>query len=70
MLLIGFINGAIVVETIFAVPGLGRLAFQAINNNDFPVIVAVVMVVTAMFVIANFLTDLLYAYIDPRIRYS
>ena len=70
LLLIGFINGAIVVETIFAVPGLGRLAFQAINNNDFPVIVSVVMVVTAMFVIANFLTDLLYAYIDPRIRYS
>ena len=70
LLLIGFINGAIVVETIFAVPGLGRLAFESINNNDFPIIVAVVMVVTGMFVIANFLTDLLYAYIDPRIRYS
>ena len=70
LLLIGFINGAIVVETIFAVPGLGRLAFESINNNDFPIIVAVVMVVTTMFVVANFLTDLLYAYIDPRIRYS
>ena len=70
LLLIGFINGAIVVETIFAVPGLGRLAFQSINNNDFPIIVAVVLVVTTMFVIGNFLTDLLYAYIDPRIRYA
>ena len=70
LLLIGFINGAIVVETIFAVPGLGRLAFESINNNDFPIIVAVVLVVTTMFVIGNFLTDLLYAYIDPRIRYA
>ena len=70
LLLIGFINGAIVVETIFAVPGLGRLAFESINNNDFPIIVAVVLVVTTMFVVANFLTDLLYAYIDPRIRYA
>ena len=70
LLLIGFINGAIVVETIFAVPGLGRLAFESINNNDFPIIVAVVLVVTTMFVVGNFLTDLLYAYIDPRIRYA
>lgn len=70
LLLIGFINGAIVVETIFAIPGLGRLAFQSINNNDFPIIVAVVLVVTALFVVGNFLTDLLYAYIDPRIRYA
>lgn len=70
LLLIGFINGAIVVETIFAVPGLGRLAFESINNNDFPIIVAVVLVVTTLFVVGNFLTDLLYAYIDPRIRYA
>ena len=70
LLLIGFINGAIVVETIFAIPGLGRLAFESINNNDFPIIVAVVLVVTALFVVGNFLTDLLYAYIDPRIRYA
>ncbi|MCH8310818.1 MAG: ABC transporter permease subunit, partial [Chloroflexi bacterium] len=46
------------------------LAFQAINNNDFPVMVGTVMVFTGMYVLFNFLTDILYAYIDPRIRYA
>ena len=70
LLLLGFINGAIVIETIFAIPGLGRLVFQAIGNNDFPVIVGTVLVFTGMYVIGNFITDLTYALIDPRIRYS
>ena len=65
LLLIGFVNGAVVTETIFSIPGLGRLAVQAINNNDFPVIVAVV--ITTMFVVA--IPDR-YAFIDPRIRYA
>jgi peptide/nickel transport system permease protein len=70
LLLTGLITGAVVTETIFSISGLGRLSFEAINNNDFPVMVGVVMVFTFMFVAMNFLTDLLYAYIDPRIRYS
>ncbi len=70
LLLIGFINGAVVVETIFSIPGIGRLAFDAINNNDFPIMVGTVMVFTFMFVTMNFIADVLYAYIDPRIRYS
>ena len=70
LLLTGFITGAVVTESIFAIPGLGRLAFCSIRDNDFPLMVAVVMVFTAMYVVMNFLTDLLYAYIDPRIRYA
>ena len=70
LLLIGFINGAVVTESIFGIAGLGKLAVESINNNDFPVIVGVIMVFTGMFVVGNFLTDIVYAYIDPRIRYS
>jgi peptide/nickel transport system permease protein len=70
VLLVSFINGAVVTETIFSIPGLGRLAFQAINDNDFPIMVGTVMVFTFMFVAINFIADVLYAYIDPRIRYS
>ena len=56
--------------TVFSIPGLGRLAFEAINNNDFPIMVGTVLVFTGMYVGFNFITDLLYAYIDPRIRYA
>jgi peptide/nickel transport system permease protein len=70
LLLTGFITGAVVTETIFSIPGLGRLAFEAINNNDFPIMVGTVLVFTGMYVGFNFITDLLYAYIDPRIRYA
>ena len=70
LLLTGFITGAVVTESIFAIPGLGRLAFGSIQDNDFPVMVSVVMVFTTMYVVMNFLTDMLYALIDPRIRYS
>jgi peptide/nickel transport system permease protein len=70
LLLTGFITGAVVTETIFAIPGLGRLAFQAINNNDFPIMVGVVLVWTALYVTMNFLTDMIYALVDPRIRYT
>ena len=70
LLLTAFITGAVVTETIFSIPGLGRLAFQAISNNDFPIMVGVVLVFTFMYVSMNFITDILYAYIDPRIRYA
>tara|TARA_B100001146_G_scaffold9053_1_gene7484 strand:- start:1379 stop:2272 length:894 start_codon:yes stop_codon:yes gene_type:complete len=70
LLLTGFITGAVVTETIFSIPGLGRLAFQAINNNDFPIMVGVVLVWTALYVTMNFFTDMIYALVDPRIRYT
>jgi len=61
------VTSAIVVETVFAWPGMGRLAFEAITGRDFPVIQAVVLVTAAIVVAVNFAVDLLYAVIDPRI---
>ena len=70
LILAGFITGAIVTETVFSWPGLGRLAFTAVDDNDFPLMVGLVLVFTGMFLVVNMITDLLYAYVDPRIRYG
>ncbi len=70
LVLAGFITGAIVTETVFSWPGLGRLAFTAVDDNDFPVMVGLMLLFTFMFLIVNLLTDILYAYVDPRIRYG
>jgi len=62
-------TGAFVTETIFGVPGMGRATVTAIFQRDYPVIQAVVMLYTGLFLLLNLLTDLLYAGLDPRIRY-
>ena len=62
------ITGAVVVETVFAWPGIGRLAYESILSRDFPVIQTVVLVITAFFILANLIVDLLYLLIDPRMR--
>lgn len=62
------ITGAVIVETVFAWPGIGRLAYEAILARDFPVIQTVVLVITSLFILANLLVDLLYLVIDPRMR--
>jgi ABC-type dipeptide/oligopeptide/nickel transport system permease component len=62
------VTGGIVTETVFAWPGMGRLAYQAILDQDFPVIQGVVLTTAVIVIAANFVADLLYAYIDPRIR--
>ena len=59
---------AVVVETVFAWPGIGRLLYEGITFRDFPVVQAVVLLGGAMIVIVNLLIDILYAVIDPRIR--
>lgn len=64
------ITGAILVETVFAWPGIGQLIFQGIVYRDFPVIQAVVMLTALIVVTVNFAVDIIYAYVDPRIRYS
>ncbi|MBI5031589.1 MAG: ABC transporter permease [Chloroflexi bacterium] len=64
------IAGVVVVETVFAWPGIGRLAYESVLGRDFPVLQAVVLVVAALFLLINLLVDVLYAYIDPRIRFS
>jgi glutathione transport system permease protein len=63
------ISGAIIVESIFAYPGLGRLLFDSIAFRDYPQIQGIVFVFAVEFLVVNLLTDLLYARIDPRIRY-
>lgn len=70
LVLAGFITGAIVTETVFSWPGLGRLAFTAVDDNDFPLIVGLMLLFTFMFLVVNLITDILYAYVDPRIRYG
>src|ERR1051326_2657338 len=64
------VTTAIVVETVFAWPGLGRLAYEGITGRDFPVIQAVVLVTGAIVAVVNLSVDCLYAIIDPRIRYA
>jgi ABC-type dipeptide/oligopeptide/nickel transport system permease component len=64
------VGGAVITEQIFAYPGVGWLAVQSIYNRDFPVIQAIVMLVSVSVVLVNFLIDILYTLIDPRIRYD
>lgn len=66
--LIGMLNGAIVTETIFAWPGMGRLMIDSVNARDFPVVQAGVFVTAVMFVAGNLLVDISYFALDPRIR--
>ena len=61
------LGGAIVVEQVFAIPGLGRLVLGAINERNYPLVQATILVMTATFVLVNFLVDMLYAAIDPRV---
>jgi peptide/nickel transport system permease protein len=63
------LGGAVITETIFGLPGVGRLAIQAINNRDYPMIQGTVMLVAISFVFVNLIVDILYIYIDPRIRH-
>jgi peptide/nickel transport system permease protein len=62
--------GAIIVETVFAWPGIGQLAIQAIQSRDFLVVQAIVLFVSLVYVVVNLAADLLYAGIDPRIRFG
>lgn len=64
------LSGAIITETVFAWPGVGRLIINAIQQRDFPLVVGAVMMIAMLFVILNLITDLLYGVIDPRVRYS
>jgi peptide/nickel transport system permease protein len=64
------ISGAVVIETVFAYPGVGLLLRKAIEQKDFPLVVGAVTVLATIFVALNLLVDLLYGYLDPRIHYS
>lgn len=64
------ITGALVIETVFSWPGIGRLAYEAALQSDYPVLQGVVLFITLLFVLLNLGVDILYAYLDPRIRYT
>jgi peptide/nickel transport system permease protein len=64
------VTGTIVVENVFVLPGIGRLVFQAISNRDLVVVRDVVLLLAAVVVIVNFIVDVLYAVVDPRLRHA
>jgi peptide/nickel transport system permease protein len=63
------IGGAVVTESVFAIPGLGRLTLDAILRRDYPVIQGVVLIFSFVYVLVNLAVDLIYTLVDPRIRY-
>ncbi len=63
------VSGAVVTETVFAIPGLGRLLVDAVVRRDYPIVQAMLMVTAVAYVFVNLIIDIVYAYLDPRIRY-
>ena len=66
----GLVTGAIVTETVFAWPGIGRLTYESVIYRDFPLLQAVIIMAAVMIVFINLIVDILYAYVDPRIRFD
>jgi peptide/nickel transport system permease protein len=70
LLFVQFLGGAVVTETVFAWPGLGRLILESITTRDYPVVQAGVLVLSALYLVANLLVDLLYGVLNPKIRHA
>ena len=66
----GLMTGAVVTESVFSWPGTGQLVVDAVRARDFQVVQAVVIVFAGIFILTNLVVDILYAYLDPRIRYQ
>lgn len=66
----GLLGGTVIIETMFTIPGIGQLLIDSIHRRDYPVIQGVILFIAAIYVIVNLLVDLLYAVLDPRIRYD
>lgn len=64
----GLMGGAVIVEQIYALPGIGRYVFEAISNRDYPVVQSVTLVMAFMFVLVSLVVDVIYALLDPRLR--
>ena len=65
----GLVSGLVVTEAVFGIPGVGRLIVDAVNRRDYPVIQGVILMFTVAYVLINLIVDLIYGYLDPRIRY-
>ncbi len=70
LLFVALMNGSIITETVFSWPGLGLLVIEAVDSRDYPIVQAVVLCLSAMYIGVNLLVDVLYAYLNPKIRYS
>jgi peptide/nickel transport system permease protein len=70
MLFVQFLGGAVVTETVFAWPGLGRLILESITTRDYPIVQAGVLVLSALYLTGNLLVDLLYSWLNPKIRHT
>jgi peptide/nickel transport system permease protein len=66
----GLIGGSVIVETIFAIPGMGQLMWQAVFERDYPVVMGNLVIVSILTLLANLTADLAYGLVDPRIRVS
>jgi ABC-type dipeptide/oligopeptide/nickel transport system permease component len=69
LVLASFMNGSVVVESVFAWPGIGTMTLDAVSGRDFPVVQGAVIMIAVFFIVINLLVDILYAFVDPRIRY-
>lgn len=70
LMIAGLLGGTVIIETIFTIPGIGQLLIDSIHRRDYPVIQGVVLFIAVVYVLVNLLIDLLYALLDPRIRYD
>jgi ABC-type dipeptide/oligopeptide/nickel transport system permease component len=70
LMLGGLVSGSFITEEIFGIPGIGRLGVQAFFSRDYPVIMALTLIIAVAYAIANLLVDMCYAVVDPRIRYE
>ena len=66
----GFISGVVITETVFAIPGMGRLITESIAQRDFQIIQSTILIVALIYVMVNLIIDVLYVFVDPRIRYD
>jgi peptide/nickel transport system permease protein len=65
-----FLGGAVLIETVFDIPGIGRLNYEAINHADFPIVQGTVLIAALFIIVANIVVDVAYAYLDPRVRFQ
>lgn len=70
MIFVIILGGTVVIEMVFAWPGLGRLVVEAVQTRDFPVVQTVVMMLCALFIFTNLIVDIVYGYLNPKIKYS
>jgi peptide/nickel transport system permease protein len=64
------LGGAVITEEVFTLPGVGRLLLWAVFQRDYPLVQGTILFISALFMVSNLLVDLIYAYVDPRIRYG